>query len=499
VKARVLNAGEWSALTEAVYAPADAQNSLRVTEIMYHPADAPVGNPAAEFIELQNTGSSPINLAGVRFVTGINFEFPAMELPAGAYVLVVSNETAFTEFYGAGFNIAGVYTGLLDNAGERLELVDAIGNPIHSFRYEDNWHEVTDGLGHSLTFLDPSLDPLVDWSLASNWLPSSVSGGTPGAGDTGTEPEASAIVINEILAHSDNDEPDWIELHNTSNAAVDISGWFLSDDELALQKYEFPEGSIVAAGGFLVVYEDDDFNDAGNPAALTPFALSEGGELVFLSSGEAGELAGYRTQEDFGASRRGETWGRYLASDGDRFPILSAATPGAANAEPALGDVVITELYYDPASNNQGEEFIELYNTTGAAISLQGPGAVPWAFTNGVSFNFPAGASIPAGGRVIVAGDPAAFTAAFGNPGVTVFGPYGGRLNDGESVELSEPAERNSNEEQFFYRVDHVSYDNETPWPTSPNGQGDSLQRVSLSAFGNDPESWEAAAPTPGD
>lgn len=160
---------------------------------------------------------------------------------------------------------------------------------------------------------------------------------------------------------------------------------------------------------------------------------------------------------------------------------------------------MITELYYDPASNNQGEEFIELYNTTGTVISLQGPGTVPWAFTNGVSFNFPAGASIPAGGRVIVASDPAAFTAAFGNPGVTVFGPYGGRLSDGESVELSEPAERSSGEEQFFYRVDHVSYDNETPWPTSPNGQGDSLQRVSTSAFGNDPESWEAAAPTPGE
>ena len=89
--------------------------------------------------------------------------------------------------------------------------------------------------------------------------------------------------------------------------------------------------------------------------------------------------------------------------------------------------------------------------------------------------------------------------AAFGNPGVTVFGPYGGRLNDGESVELSEPAERSSGEEQYFYRVDHVSYDNETPWPSSPNGQGDSLQRVSLSAFGNDPESWEAATPTPGE
>jgi PKD repeat protein len=499
VRARVLNGTDWSALTEAVYAPADAQNSLRVTEIMYHAADAPTGNPEAEFVELQNTGNATINLAGVRFVAGITFAFPEMTLAPGAYVLVVSNEAAFTSFYGEGFPIAGTYAGLLDNGGERIELVDAVGTPISSFRYNDTWYGVTDGLGHSLSFIDPSLDPLVDWSLSGNWKASSLSGGSPGEGDTGNEPEANSIVINELLAHSDNEAADWIELHNTSASAIDISGWYLSDDALALQKYEFPEGSIVPAQGFLVVSEHLDFNSAGNPAALIPFALSEGGEEVFLSSGSGGVLTGYRSQEDFGASRRGETWGRYTASDGQRFPILSAATPGAANAAPALGAVVITEIMYDPASNNQDEEYIELYNTTATAITLQGPGNVPWAITNGVEFNFPAGATIPAHGRVIVSANPTAFTAAYGNPGVTVFGPYGGRLSDGESVELSEPADRNVNEPQFYYRVDHVVYQNDVPWPLTPNGQGDSLQRVSTSAFSNDSANWTGAAPTPGE
>jgi hypothetical protein len=123
----------------------------------------------------------------------------------------------------------------------------------------------------------------------------------------------------------------------------------------------------------------------------------------------------------------GETWGRYIASDGDRFPILSAATPGTANALPALGAVVITEIMYDPASNNPDEEYIELYNNTDSAIALQGPDSVPWAITNGVEFNFPIGASIPAHGYVIVASNPTAFLAAYGNLSVTVFGPFAGR------------------------------------------------------------------------
>jgi len=43
-----------------------------------------------------------------------------------------------------------------------------------------------------------------------------------------------------------------------------------------------------------------------------------------------------------------------------------------------------------------------------------------------------------------------------------------------------------------------VNYDNQAPWPTSPNGEGDALHRTSVNAFGNDPASWTAAAPSPG-
>jgi len=57
---------------------------LRITEIMYHPADAPAGSDADEkdfeFIELQNTGTAPISLDGVKLGVGATFVFPSMTL-----------------------------------------------------------------------------------------------------------------------------------------------------------------------------------------------------------------------------------------------------------------------------------------------------------------------------------------------------------------------------------------------------------------------------------
>ena len=51
--------------------------------------------------------------------------------------------------------MVGQYTGSLNNAGERVELVDAVGTTIQSFKYRDDWYKSTDGLGLSLAVKDP--------------------------------------------------------------------------------------------------------------------------------------------------------------------------------------------------------------------------------------------------------------------------------------------------------------------------------------------------------
>ncbi|MBP8305396.1 MAG: CotH kinase family protein, partial [Phycisphaerae bacterium] len=103
VKARVLSSGEWSALNEAVYAVGPVAESLRVTEIMYHPLDTgDPGDANAEYIELANVGSEAVNLNLVRFTEGIGFTFGDMSLQPGRCVLVVKDLGVFTARYGEG-------------------------------------------------------------------------------------------------------------------------------------------------------------------------------------------------------------------------------------------------------------------------------------------------------------------------------------------------------------------------------------------------------------
>ncbi|HQI28118.1 MAG TPA: lamin tail domain-containing protein, partial [Sedimentisphaerales bacterium] len=151
VKSRVLSNGVWSALNEAVFAVGPVAESLRISEIHYHPE----GDPNTEFIELTHIGSEAINLNLVRFVKGIAFTFPSFELSPGGYCLLVRDLAAFEAVYGDKLPVVGQYAGSLDNAGERLELLDAVGQVIQSFEYKDNWFDLTDGLGFSLTMRDP--------------------------------------------------------------------------------------------------------------------------------------------------------------------------------------------------------------------------------------------------------------------------------------------------------------------------------------------------------
>jgi len=195
VKARVQNGSTWSALNEAVYAIGPVVESLRITEILYNPLD-----PNEEFIELKNIGDETINLNLVSFTNGIDFTFPNIELAAGEYTVVVRNRHTFETRYGNNINIAGQYWGKLDNAGERIELQDAIGRTILNFRYEDGWQSITDGEGFSLTIIDAANPDVNSWGEKDSWRSSTYADGSPGTDDSGIIPNPGSIVFNEVLA-----------------------------------------------------------------------------------------------------------------------------------------------------------------------------------------------------------------------------------------------------------------------------------------------------------
>ncbi len=183
IKARAF-AGTWSALNEATFAVGPVAESLRISEIMYHPIDTgQPDDPNCEYVELTNIGAETINLNLVQFTVGIEFTFGDVDLPPGAYVVIVRDFAAFRARYGDSLSIAGQYAGSLDNAGEWIELRDAAGQVIHSFRFQDNWYDLTDGLGYSLTVRDPATTDTAAFGDKATWCSSTAAGGSPGHGD----------------------------------------------------------------------------------------------------------------------------------------------------------------------------------------------------------------------------------------------------------------------------------------------------------------------------
>ncbi|MEN6428183.1 MAG: lamin tail domain-containing protein, partial [Phycisphaerales bacterium] len=339
VSSRTLSNGVWSALNEAVFAVGPVAESLRVSEIMYHPSDMGDPNdPNAEFVEMTNVGNETIDLSLVRFTDGIEYTFPSFELPAGGYCLLVRDIAVFEARYGNTLPVLGQYAGNLDNGGERIELVDAAGAIIHDFEYRDDWFYLTDGMGFSLTVRDPLTD--VDPGNESAWRPSAHSGGSPGTDDSGQVLEPGSVVINELLANSDGGASDWIELHNTTSEAIDLGGWYLSDDANDPTRYEIASGTTLAAGGYLVFSEVQHFGNQDDPGCNMPFGLSKNGETVYLQASSGGVLIGYCEQQEFGESQAGVSLGRWQGSDGGYdFVALTEPTPGSANAAPAVEQV----------------------------------------------------------------------------------------------------------------------------------------------------------------
>jgi len=176
--------------------PTPGQDFLRVSEILYAPAAPTAAELASiatlngsefEFVELTNIGPSPLDISGAQFVEGISFTFPdASILNPGDHLLVVANQAAFTLRHPSGLNIAGEYTGKLDNDGEQLQILDALGENILEFSYNDVWHDPTDDDGYSLVLLDPATTPVTDFDRPENWGVSLTEGGDPGTESTGT-------------------------------------------------------------------------------------------------------------------------------------------------------------------------------------------------------------------------------------------------------------------------------------------------------------------------
>jgi len=114
-------------------------------------------------------------------------------------------------------------------------------------------------------------------------------------------PSVGDVLINEILASNssygfDNygEHNDWIELFNTTSNVFDLGGLYLSDDPANITKWAIPAGTILPAGGVLVIWADNDTLQSGLHAN---FKLNLAGEeLIFTDGIQLYDYLNYFTQ-----------------------------------------------------------------------------------------------------------------------------------------------------------------------------------------------------------
>ncbi len=148
------------------------------------------------------------------------------------------------------------------------------------------------------------------------------------------------VVINELMASNQSavQDPqgqfeDWIELYNTADSAVDLSGLYLTDDNNS-RRWSIPQGTMMPAMSYLLVWADEDTTDV--PGVHANFKLSKSGEAVLLYDTEAHNNV-LLDSVSFGAQSDNISYGRIPNGSGPFVP-LQPSSPGAINL--ILSDVV---------------------------------------------------------------------------------------------------------------------------------------------------------------
>ena len=198
------------------------------------------------------------------------------------------------------------------------------------------------------------------------------------------ETEDIGLYINEFMASnatticdSFGSYSDWIELYNSTDTDMDISGFGISDNLSQPMKYRFPDGTTIAAKGYLVVFCSGN-EGMQNGELHAPFGLRSYGEDVVIAN-RAGRIIdsySFKNQEtDVSMARipdgAGEVQSNSQPSPG--YPNTGAGYSAfdAANRLPLSG-VYISE--FGGSTGSVASDWVELHNSTGSAVSLAGYG-----------------------------------------------------------------------------------------------------------------------------
>jgi len=309
-----------------------------ITKDITDPYFVDASGSAADWIELYNTGSKAINVAGMFITDKADSEADWQQIP--------STDAAVTTIPPAGYLV--IICGAADADGVDLPTEIKDGKVFVDMGLSASKDHVVTLYDPDKTKIDESGDfngTEDDKSFGresdgnASWVVMAKK--TPGApNDNGGGVIVGKLVINEFMVSNDSwdvpgdngDQPDWIEIYNTGDTPIDMGGWFVTDDIDTPNKYQLPADNVVAPHSFLVIVCD------GTGEGLhADFKLSSGGEALGISSDGVNfeESYTYGDGADLPAPARDHSLGRDsdggspwvdFAPDGARKP-----TPGTSN------------------------------------------------------------------------------------------------------------------------------------------------------------------------
>lgn len=236
-----------------------------------------------EWVELYNPNDVPVSLAGFTLTDDMaeveKHNFPETELGAGQYLIVCCGRKACTAAAHVRIDVG------LSAQGEELFLYDSNGYTLDHAAFpaletDVSWARRTDGTWGYCAKPTPGSAPKDTEILSA--LENEVPQPSPMTDPFGTVHIHEALYRNtRSIMDEDGDRSDFVELYNGGESAVDLLGWYLSDDPAKLTKWALPDVSL-APGEYLLIFLSGKDRSRGEYHAS--FSLRAGETLILYNS-----------------------------------------------------------------------------------------------------------------------------------------------------------------------------------------------------------------------
>ena len=271
----------------------------------------------------------------------------------------------------------------LSAGGETIVLSTVFGQQVDRVSYEDIGKDMSWGRDHN---------DIGSWRVFETPTPTlpNNSFGVSRADEYQRAKNTSGVYISEILSSSDRVLPmagesacDWVEIYNSSENVVDLSGWGLSDNIGWPGKWRFPEGVSIWPGECKIILLDKSTNPGKDASRLhASFAISRaGGEMMTLSDRNGNILDRIYVPSIPTDVSYGRTWGE------GGFFYYDVPTPGTVNAGGFEG-YVRNPSFLTESGLYSGEIYVEIDAPYGATVRYTTDGSVP-TVDNGTVYEGP--------------------------------------------------------------------------------------------------------------